>query len=105
MRENAVDNTREFDVEEVLLEEWDNIKKTVQREYSISDISYRAFIKRLEIYEIKDDIITISVPSDNAPSINYLSYKYSLPIKDVIFGVLHKEYEIEFVLEKDLPQS
>ena len=103
MRENAVDNTREFDAEEVLLEEWDNIKKTVQREYFVSDISFRTFIKPLEIYEIKDDIITILVPSDKAQSINYIRCKYGLPITDVILEILHKKYEIEFVLEKDLP--
>ncbi|MCR5358094.1 MAG: chromosomal replication initiator protein DnaA [Lachnospiraceae bacterium] len=87
---------------EKLMNKWEEIKSSIQKEYSLSDISFKTWIQPLDIYEVKDDTITILIPSDKAQSINYISNKYYLPIKVSISEALKKECDIKFVLEKDI---
>lgn len=85
-----------------LLNKWEEIKLSIQKEYFLTDISFKTWIKPLEIYEVNDDIITIIIPSDKAQSINYISNKYYNPIKVSISEAIHKECDIKFILEKDI---
>ena len=87
---------------EELINKWEEIKASIQKEYSLSDISFKTWILPLDIYEVNDDVITILIPSDKAQSINYISNKYYLPIKVSISEALHKECDIKFILEKDI---
>ena len=87
---------------EELLSKWDEIKLSIQKEHGLTDISFKTWLQPLSIHEMDDDTITILIPSDKAQSINYISSKYLLPIKVSIAEALHKEYEIKFILEKDI---
>ena len=87
---------------EELLKKWDEIKLSIQKEHALTDISFKTWLQPLSIHEMTEDTITILIPSDKAQSINYISTKYYLPIKVSIAEALHKEYEIKFILEKDL---
>ncbi len=87
---------------EELLSKWDDIKISIQKEHALTDISFKTWLQPLSIHEMTNDTITILIPSDKAQSINYISTKYYLPIKVSIAEALHKEYEIKFILEKDL---
>ncbi|MCR5509119.1 MAG: chromosomal replication initiator protein DnaA [Lachnospiraceae bacterium] len=87
---------------EELISKWEEIKLLIQKEYSLSDISFKTWIQPLDIYEVNDDVITIMIPSDKAQSINYISNKYYHPIKVSISETLHKECEVKFILEKDI---
>ncbi len=87
---------------EELLSKWDDIKLSIQKEYSLTDISFKTWIQPLDIYEMSDDTITILIPSDKAQSINYISNKYYNPIRVSISEALHRELEIKFILEKDI---
>ena len=87
---------------EELINKWEEIKTSIQKEYSLTDISFKTWIQPLDIYEVKDDTVTILIPSDKAQSINYISNKYYLPIKVSISEALKKECDIKFVLEKDI---
>ncbi|MBR5406945.1 MAG: chromosomal replication initiator protein DnaA [Lachnospiraceae bacterium] len=87
---------------EELINKWEEIKTSIQKEYSLTDISFKTWIQPLDIYEVKDDTVTILIPSDKAQSINYISNKYYLPIKVSISEALKKECDVKFVLEKDI---
>ncbi len=87
---------------EELMNKWEEIKSFIQKEYSLTDISFKTWIQPLDIYEVKDDIVTILIPSDKAQSINYISNKYYHPIKVSISEALKRECDIRFVLEKDI---
>ncbi len=90
---------------EELIKKWDEIKLSIQEEHRLSDISFKTWVQPLDIYEVNNDTITILIPSDKAQSINYIRTKYYLPIKVSIAEALHKEYEIDFILEKDINTS
>ena len=90
---------------EELISKWNEIKLSIQKEYELSDISFKTWVQPLDIYEMDEETITILIPSDKAQSINYISTKYYLPIKVSISEALHKEYDIKFILEKDISSS
>ena len=43
--------------------------------YDLSDISYRTWIESLEFYSVKDDVVNILIPSDQASALDYISKK------------------------------
>ena len=55
---------------------WDLIKETLRKEYDLSDISYNTWIAPLGFYQVKDDVVTILIPSDQSHALNYISSKY-----------------------------
>ena len=57
-------------------ENWSNIKETIRREYSISEISYQTWLEPLEFHSVTDDVVSIIIPSDQAHALNYISSKY-----------------------------
>ena len=102
MQHKTISNNIQGSITKKLLSIWDDIKTSVQTEYSLSDMSFYTWIKPLEIYEVRNDTVYILIPLDKKQSFNYISYKYHYPIKQCISDALHKEYEVEFVLEDDL---
>ena len=86
-------------------EKWDLIKNTIRREYNLSDISYNTWIKPLELFDYNDDLITILIPLDHSHALNYITTKYKLFFQITITELFNKEYDIEFLLEKDINSS
>lgn len=86
---------------EEFLEKWDDIKQTVCKEHGLTDMSYNTWLKPLQIFSVKKDLIVILIPSDQAQFLKYIKDKFYLPIKVSIAETFHKEYEIDFILEKD----
>lgn len=87
---------------EAFKEKWNEIKESLRKEHDLSDISYNTWILPLQLFDVKDDFVTILIPSDQEHSLTYISNKYSLPFKVAIAETMHKVYEVEFVLEKDI---
>lgn len=82
-------------------ENWDLIKETVRKEYDLSDISYNTWIKPLNFYNEKNDIVTIMIPSDQAHALKYISSKYKSYFQVTISEMMNHTYDISFILEKD----
>lgn len=85
-----------------LKEKWLEIKETVRREYNLSDISYHTWIEPLEFYNIEDDTVNIIIPSDQAHALNYISTKYKSFFQVTITEMLNHNYNVSFILEKDV---
>ncbi len=82
-------------------ENWDLIKETVRKEYDLSDISYNTWIKPLNFYNEKNDVVTIMIPSDQAHALKYISSKYKSYFQVTISEMMNHTYDIAFILEKD----
>ena len=52
-------------------------------------------------HSVENNKVIIIIPFDQSHSKNYISSKYSLPIKVSITEVTGMEYDVEFILEKD----
>ncbi len=80
---------------------WDLIKQTLREEYELTDISYNTWIVPLDFYQVKDDVVTIIIPSDQAHALNYISSKYKSYFQVTISEMMNHTYDISFILEKD----
>lgn len=85
-----------------LKEQWLDIKETVRREYNLSDISYHTWVEPLEFYNIEDDTVNIIIPSDQAHALNYISSKYKSFFQVTITEMFNHNYNVSFILEKDI---
>ncbi len=81
---------------------WEEIKITIKKEYDLSDISFKTWIAPLKFYEVEDNIVKIVIPSDQAQSVSYISSKYKSYFQVSISEMFNQEYDISFLLEKDL---
>lgn len=82
-------------------EKWDLIKETLREEYELTDISYNTWIVPLNFYQVKNDVVTIMIPSDQAHALNYITSKYKSYFQVTISEMMNHTYEIAFILEKD----
>ncbi len=86
-------------------ENWNLIKETLRKEYELSDISYSTWIEPLKFYELKDNVVTILIPSDQSHMLNYISSKYKSFFQVTISEMMDHTYDISFILEKDLDKG
>lgn len=87
---------------DLIKEKWDLIKETLRTEYDLSDISYNTWVKPLNYHSVKDDIVTIMIPSDQAHALKYISSKYKSYFQVTISEMMDHTYDISFILEKDV---
>ena len=83
---------------------WSLIKETLRKEFDISNISYNTWVASLELHTLKDDTVYILIPSDKAHALNYISNKYKTYFQVTISELLEKDYEIVFILDKDIKE-
>lgn len=87
---------------EEIKENWTLIKETIKKEYNISDVSYRTWVSPLEFNSEENDVISIIIPSDQAHALNYISTKYKSFFQVTITEMFDHNYDVKFVLEKDI---
>ena len=86
---------------EFIKENWNLIKETLRNEYDLSDISYNTWVKPLNFHSVKDDVVTIIIPSDQAHALKYISSKYKSYFQVTISEMMDHTYDISFILESD----
>ncbi len=82
---------------EKVIEKWDEILNTVKKEHELSDVSFDAWIRPLEVFNIEGNKLYILVPSEQM-GLSYITKKYYLPLKVAIAEITGIEYDIEFIL-------
>lgn len=86
---------------EYIKDNWNLIKETLRTEYDLSDISYNTWVKPLDFHSVKDDVVTIMIPSDQAHALKYISSKYKSYFQVTISEMMDHTYDIAFILESD----
>ena len=81
---------------EELREKWEEILYLVKIEHELTEVSFKTWLKPLQIYDVSDHTVSILVPSQQM-GIEYITKKYTFPIKVAIAEVTGKEYDIEFI--------
>ncbi len=92
----------DIDFMEEIKQNWDMIKETVRREYSLTDVSYNTWVKPLEFYNVEDDVVNIIIPPDKSHALNYISNKYHSFFQVTISEMFDHNFDIDFLLEKDI---
>lgn len=81
---------------------WNTVKETVRREYSLSDISYQTWVDPLKFYSVDNDVVNIIIPSNQAHALNYISNKYKNYFQVTISEMFDHTFDVNFLLEKDI---
>lgn len=89
---------------DIIKEKWNEILERVREEHELGEVSFKTWIKPLTIHKIEDNTVTILVPSERV-GLEYVSKKYTLPIKVAIAEVTGKDCEIEFILPEDAERA
>ena len=76
-------------------EKWEEIIQKLKVEYFLSNISFDTWIRPLEVYDIVEDTLYLSV--NLKASIEHIQNKYLLPLKVCIAEVTGIEYDIKFI--------
>ncbi len=89
----------------IITDKWDEILMTVKIEHELSEVSFNTWLKPLTIHKYDSLInkVYILVPSEQM-GLNYISKKYTLPIKVAIAEVTGTECDIEFILPEQAEQ-
>jgi chromosomal replication initiator protein len=82
-----------------ILEQWDKILLTVKEEHELTDISFDTWLKPLRVYSVEGNKLYILVPSEQM-GLNYITKKYTLPIRVAIAEMTGHDLEIEFILQE-----
>ena len=92
-----------MDTIELIKEQWNEIKETVRREYSLSNISFDTWIAPLEPSCVIDNVVYILIPNDKSNAFTYINTKYKTFFQVTISEMFNHTYDVIFVMEKDIP--
>ncbi|ONI43555.1 chromosomal replication initiation protein DnaA [Candidatus Epulonipiscioides gigas] len=77
-----------------MTEKWEEILKLIGLE--ISSVSFNTWFKQTSVFNLSDDVLTLSVKDELSKSI--LSTRYFDLIKNITFNVLGKQYDLKFII-------
>ena len=89
---------------EELKQKWDLIIQTLKEDYDITDMSFRTWIKPIQVYSVVGDKITLLIPENNNDSdgkglsynmrVGYIERKYLAAITLTIAEIMGREYDV-----------
>lgn len=88
----------------VVEDKWSDILDYVKKEYGITEVSYRTWLKPLTVHSVTDKVITVAVDDAKVgpAGVNFIEKKYGLFLTVAVAEILNKDYEINFVLKSKL---
>ena len=88
---------------EELKQKWDLIIQTLKEDYDITDMSFRTWIKPIQVYSVVGDKITLLIPENNNDGdgkglsynmrVGYIERKYLAAITLTIAEIMGREYD------------
>ena len=86
-----------------LIEKWPEILNTFKQDYDISDVSFKTWIKPLQVKSFEDNVVTLVYQGETEMlGLQYIKKKYQIPLKVTIEEIMKMELELQFVLPSDI---
>ena len=79
-----------------LKQKWDLILSTLKEDYDIQDISFKTWIKPIQLYSLEGNTITLII-SEESMGIAYIEKKYLKPLQITICEIMGQEYEVRLI--------
>lgn len=96
---------------EELKQKWDIIIQTLKEDYDITDMSFRTWIKPIQVYSVVGDKITLLIPENNNDGdgkglsynmrVGYIERKYLAAITLTIAEIMGREYDVTLMSSID----
>ena len=92
-------------MEKLLKEKWNDILEFMKTEYNLTTVAYNTWLLPLAVHSVKGNTIIISIDDSKvgAFSVDFIKNKYGQFLKTAIAEMLHKDYEIQYVLLSNAP--
>ncbi len=86
---------------------WLEILDYVKTELKLSDVSFKTWLLPLQVYDVRENKILISVDDAfiNSRNLEYVQNKYGLHIKIAVAEITNMDYDVEFYLSSTLNNS
>ena len=94
-----------------LKQKWDLIIQTLKEDYDITDMSFRTWIKPIQVYSVVGDKITLLIPENNNDGdgkglsynmrVGYIERKYLAAITLTIAEIMGREYDVTLMSSID----
>lgn len=81
---------------DLIYDKWQDILNYVRKEHDITNATFDIWLRPLEIESIEED--TVYIAAKDKQYKEYLSKKYTLPIKSAIADLLGYAFEVEFIV-------
>lgn len=79
----------------IVAEKWDEIIQRLKIEHDLLDVSFRTWIKPLEVYDVSGSIVYILVPMKEG--LHFITRKFLLPLQVCIAEITGQEFEVKFI--------
>ena len=79
-------------------EYWEEIKRKIQREAAVSDITYHLWFENLEFCEVSGNTVYIRSEKEDERALGYLNNKFKLYFETVIGEELGEIISVKFIL-------
>lgn len=90
-------------MKDTIIKNWDNILQHLKVEHSISEIVFKTWIQSLQVYSLKDNVLTISIDDSRVgDGKKYITSKFAVPLQVSIEEIIGESFTLEFELAKDL---
>ena len=83
---------------------WTAIKEKIKREYELTDISYKTWVEPLAFLNVVNDVVNVVIPADQSSVFDYISSKYASFFRVTITEMFNHDYDVKFVMEKDVKE-
>ncbi len=80
----------------LVVEKWSEILNFFKNEYEIADVSFKSWIKPLQVYSVENNMVTLLF-KENDNMIEYIRKKFYLPLMASVQEITGEELDIEFV--------
>lgn len=92
-------------MKDTIIKNWDNILQHLKVEHSISEIVFKTWIQSLQVYSLKDNVLTISIDDSRVgDGKKYITSKFAVPLQVSIEEIIGENFTLEFELAKDLKE-
>ncbi len=88
---------------DIIYEKWQDILNYVRKEHELINSTFDIWLRPLEIDSIENEVIYVAV--QNKQFKDYITKKYTLPIKAAIAEVTGFTYDVEFIVPSDKTES
>ena len=82
-------------MKDTVIKNWKKIIKKLQVDNQIPEVSYKTWIKPLEVIKVEQDVVCIGVPLDAQREC--VEKRYLQSLKDCILAVTGQKYEVKLV--------
>lgn len=84
-------------MENAVINNWKTILRKVRIDNQIPKVSYKTWIKPLEVIKIEKDVVYLSVPLEAQKEL--VTKKYLQPLKVCIEEVTGQEYDVKWITD------